>query len=206
MKKTLVYCLISFVLHSCTSQQAQRQVGGPCEGCEALFEYGDKKLNPVDTLPGFDSKNPKVHIYGIVYQQDGKTPANDVIIYVYHTNRRGIYETSRNSKGWEKRHGIYRGWVKTDDTGKYDFYTFRPASYPNRNAPEHIHMTVKESDTNPYYIDDIMFTDDPLLTESEKNRRPNRAGSGIVTPSRTYTGNLLEVRRDIILGKNIPDY
>ncbi|MEM7297384.1 MAG: hypothetical protein AAF391_03860 [Bacteroidota bacterium] len=65
-------------------------------------------------------------------------------------------------------------------------------------------MTIKEPDTNSYYIDDILFTDDPMLSDSEKNRRPNRAGSGIVTP--TQVSGLQKVKRDIILGLNIPGY
>jgi len=28
-------------------------VGGPCEGCEAVFEYGHKKLFSIDTFPSF---------------------------------------------------------------------------------------------------------------------------------------------------------
>ncbi len=205
--KTHILIFISCLIHiSCQGQsENERQVGGPCEGCEALFEYGNQKLDPIDTLPGFESKNPKIHLFGVVYKQDGKTPASDIIIYIYHTNTKGIYETSRNSQGWGKRHGIYRGWVRTDKAGKYDFYTFRPASYPNTTITQHIHMTVKELDTNPYYIDDILFTDDPFLTENEKKRRRNRGGSGIVTPSKNNS-DVLEIRRDIILGKNIPDY
>lgn len=170
------------------------------------MEYGDQKLNAVDTLPGFEANEPKLHVSGIVFGQDGKTPAKDIIIYVYHTDRTGIYEKGDNPKGWENRHGIYRGWVKTGEDGRYEFYTFRPASYPNTSINQHIHMTVKEPNTIPYYIDDIEFTDDPFMTEQKINNQRNRGGSGIVTPARTFIGNLIEIRRDIILGKNIPGY
>ena len=30
-------------------------VGGPCEGCNAIYEYGNRTLYPVDTLAGFNS-------------------------------------------------------------------------------------------------------------------------------------------------------
>lgn len=194
---------------SCESQtksntNAIRQVGGPCEGCEALFEYGDKQLKTIDTLPGFDSNSPKLEITGTVFKNDGKTPASDVIIYIYHTGRNGHYETTNKAQGWARRHGKYRGWIKTQKDGKYAFYTFRPAAYPGFTDPEHIHITLKEPDTNPYYIDEFVFIDDSLLTETYKLKLNNRAGSGIVKPE--LHNGILTVKRNIYLGLNIPQY
>ncbi len=195
---------------SCQSQTTtevtrERSVGGPCEGCEALLEFGTETLKPVDTLPMYIETDPKMIISGTVFHKDGKTPASDVIVYIYHTNRGGIYETKGDEKGWDRRHGFIRGWVKTDKSGRYKFYTFRPGPYPGRSNPEHVHITIKEPNTVPYYIDPIMFTDDPLLTADLKNRMGNRGGNGIITPVNNKNGHL-EVVRDIILGMNIPDY
>ncbi|WP_127127829.1 intradiol ring-cleavage dioxygenase [Pseudoflavitalea rhizosphaerae] len=192
---------------SCNAQTRQapsRHVGGSCEGCEAIYEYGNKKLGPIDTLPEFENNQPQMKISGTVFMKDGKTPAKDVIVYIYHTNRNGIYQKRGDETGWAKRHGFIRGWIKTGKDGKYTFYTFRPATYPDRSEPEHIHVTVKEADKNEYYIDEYLFADDPLLTQSKRENLENRAGSGIVKP-RVVNGMLI-VERDIILGKNIPDY
>ena len=68
----------------------EKAVGGPWEGCEAIYEYGNKKLLPSDTLPDFESGGEKLKITGTIYQADGKTPAADVILYIYHTNADGI--------------------------------------------------------------------------------------------------------------------
>jgi protocatechuate 3,4-dioxygenase beta subunit len=135
---------------------------------------------------------------------DTKTPAENVILYVYHTNSEGIYETKGNEKGWGKRHGYIRGWIKTGKDGKYTFYTSRPAAYPNTDEPEHIHITVKEPKRNEYYIDAVVFSDDELLTSENKKALTNRGGSGIVTP--VNENGILTVNRDIILGLNIPNY
>ncbi|MEQ9467516.1 MAG: intradiol ring-cleavage dioxygenase [Ekhidna sp.] len=206
MKNIFLTLLIVPILGSCQTKNTEpRNVGGPCEGCEALYEYGDRSLNSIDTISGFLANESKIHLSGIIYREDGKTPAENVILYAYHTNANGIYEVTDNESGWGRRHGKYRGWVKTEKDGRYDFYTFRPASYPNTTIPQHIHITVKDENTIPYYIDDILFTDDPLLTKEEIKNRPNRAGSGIVTPIESQNG-ILEIRRDIILGKNIPNY
>ncbi|SFO01711.1 protocatechuate 3,4-dioxygenase beta subunit [Algoriphagus ornithinivorans] len=207
MKTAIILPLLIFVVFSCNGQDSPKQVrkvGGPCEGCEALMEFGDQKLNSVDTLPGFLQNNPKLMLTGTVYQQDGKTPAKDVILYIYHTNREGIYEKKGDEKGWARRHGHIRGWVKTSSDGRYSFFTFRPAPYPGGEEVEHIHITVKEPSTIPYYIDDFIFLDDPLLTEEEKRKRPQRGGSGIFLPK--LANGILTINRDIILGKNIPDY
>lgn len=176
-------------------------VGGPCEGCEAVFEYGDLELTQTDTLPGFEEKEPKLKITGTIYKKDGKTPAEDVIMYIYHTNREGVYPTRGDEKGWARRHGYIRGWIKTDADGKYTFYTFKPGSYSSN--PAHIHPTILEPNGKYYYIDEIRFKGDPKL-DNVRQYIENRGGSGIVEPKKK--GELLVVERDIILGKNISDY
>ena len=207
MKYLLLLWLILAACNQPLNSQEEatdKKVGGPCEGCEAIFEYGNQQLTSVDTLPAFESTEPKLKITGKVLKKDGKTPAADVVVYIYHTDREGIYPTLGDEKGWARRHGYIRGWIKTDKDGHYAFYTFRPASYPNRQAPEHIHITVKESGKTAYYLDDYLFEDDPLLTDPERKRQRNRGGSGIVQP--TMENGILTVKRDLVLGLNIPDY
>lgn len=199
--------LVLWVCTSCNAQTKQTTtqiVGGGCEGCEAIYEYGDKKLTPIDTLPEYENNEPKLKILGTVFKKDGKTPAENVIIYIYHTNRQGVYETKGNEKGWARRHGFIRGWVQTGKDGKYSFHTFRPVAYPDRSEPEHIHITVKEPGKNEYYLDSYQFDDDPLLSRNERNQLEDRGGSGIVKP---YEANgMITIKRNIILGQNIPNY
>lgn len=207
--------LLSLSLFSCsktTSTSGQQSetspstilVGGPCEGCEAVHEYGNKQLGPVDTISGFHAYKPKLLIAGTIYLADRKTAAAGVILYAYHTNRTGVYPSDTPSTGWGRRHGIHRGWIKTDQTGQYEFWTFRPASYPNREEPEHIHLTVLEPGKNEYYLDEIVFEHDPLLTEAKRARMNDRGGSGIV--GLIEENGMLVARRDIVLGENIPGY
>lgn len=199
--------LLLFIPNTCNGQNdpaITQQVGGPCEGCEAIYEFGNKQLNSVDTLPLFSETEPKMKISGTVFQKGGETPAKNVILYIYHTNRQGIYQTKGDETGWARRHGFIRGWVKTDSTGRYTFYTFRPGSYPDRSEPEHIHITVKEPEKNEYYLDDFVFDDDPLLKNSERKSFSNRGGSGLMKT--VHKDGMLHIQRDIILGHNIPGY
>jgi protocatechuate 3,4-dioxygenase beta subunit len=180
-------------------------VGGPCEGCEAVYEcpVPFDQLNNVDTLPDFNDAGPGIEISGTIYQRDGKTPAKDVILYVYHTNQEGVYPKKGNEKGWASRHGFIRGWVKTDKDGSYKFYTLIPASYPDSKNPKHIHPTIKEPGINEYYIDEYLFEGDPYL-ENENQSRPSRGGNGVIKP--VMKDGLLRATRDIVLGLNIPGY
>jgi len=104
-----------------------------------------------------------------------------------------------------KRHGHLRGWMKTNERGQYKFHTIRPAAYPNRRDPQHIHPTIKEPDKNEYYIDEYRFDDDPLLTKEQRAREEKRGVSGIIKLARNSKG-IWVGQRDIVLGKNIPNY
>jgi len=214
MKKLFIYCLMSLSLQACSQSsnapnkisQNDRNVGGRCEGCEAVYEspVAFEQLNSTDTSEAFEKAGLKIKYSGIVFENDGRTPATGVVLYYYHTNEKGVYPTRGNEQGWAKRHGYLRGWVKTDKDGRYSFYTIRPGSYPNSRAPAHIHVIVKESGKTPYYIDDFLFAEDPFLEGETPNARP-RGGNGVVNVKHA-DGNISSVNRNIILGENIPDY
>jgi protocatechuate 3,4-dioxygenase, beta subunit len=211
MGKAITFiCILSVFATAACSQnndrnKNSRKVGDGCEGCEAVFEYGTKKLKTTDTLPDFNERGPKLIISGTIFQSDGKTPAKDVILYVYHTDQTGKYSTRGDEKGWGKRHGYIRGWIKTDATGRYTFYTLRPASYPGTTAPAHIHPVIKEPGKNEYWIDEFIFDDDPFVNAEVRKNHQERGGNGILKISRQADGTQV-ASRDIILGKNVPDY
>lgn len=206
--KLALFLTLTILMSSCANSQKKEKsklIGGPCEGCEAVFEYGNKTLTAIDTLPGFKDSETKLKVTGTIYQKDGKTPAKDVILYIYHTNQKGIYATKGNETGWGKRHGYIRGWVKTDAYGKYTFYTLKPGSYPSSSIPAHIHPTILEPNGNYYWLNDYHFEDDPFLKEKDKHQKSPRGGSsGILTLKKE--GDLWVGTRDIVLGKNIPGH
>ena len=116
MSKIITAFTFLFLFSACgNSQNDNNLVGGPCEGCEAIYEYGNAELKAVDTFPGFNKSKNKIKISGTVYEKDGETPAKNVILYIYHTDASGRYPTKPSSKGWGKRHGYLRSWLKTDN-------------------------------------------------------------------------------------------
>ena len=201
------------VLNGCTESTINGQtipegkgIGGQCEGCEAIYENATpaNKLNWKLRLPDYNKQSPWLHITGTVYKADGKSPAAGTILYFYHTDRTGIYPKKGDEKGWGKRHGYIRGWLKTNNRGQYSLETFRPGAYPNRGIAAHIHCIVKEDNLNEYYIGDILFVDDPLLTNEEKTSLDVPGGSGLIKLQKR--NGVLYGERDIYLGRNVRNY
>lgn len=217
MKRSMIIpvLLILTGFNACSQNPAATQnkpenttvhIGGRCEGCEAVYEcpVPFDKLNETDTLPDFNDAGPKIEISGIIFQPDGKTPAPGVILYIYHTDQKGVYPKKADETGWAKRHGFIRGWIKTNEKGEYRFYTLVPASYPNSSNPKHIHPIIKEPGKTEYWIDEFVFDDDPLLPETERNRKMPVGGSGVLKPF--MKDGMRRATRNIILGLNVADY
>lgn len=180
-------------------------VGLPCEGCEAVFEGQPASLSPAARIAPTGEPGLAMTVTGRVLDREGR-PWAGVVVYAYHTNAEGVYPRPATSVGAAgDRHGRLRGFAVSGADGRYTFQTIRPAAYPTREAPAHVHMHVIEPGCATYYIDDVMFTDDPLLTPDARLRYSNgRAGSGIVTPVRD--GAAWTATRDIHLGRGVPGY
>ncbi len=206
-----VSCLVvfSFLSAGCQAQEGKqaapsKRVGGPFENAEYMYYGMPANLDSTDTSPGWSQAGPKLMVTGTVYMRDGKTPAPGIILYYYHTDVNGLYSSGPTADERALRHGYIRGWVKSDANGKYTIRTVRPTAYPKEKIPSHIHFAVKEPELNEYYVDDLVFEDDPLLTSEDQKRMENRGGSGILRPEKS--GDLQVAEHDFILGLNIPDY
>ena len=179
-------------------------VGLPCEGCDAVFVGMPKELTSTGRIAPRGEPGEKMVLTGRVLGADGK-PRADVVVYAYQTDARGIYPKPEKSLGqWPDRHGRLRGWAVSGADGVYTFETIRPASYPDGRVPQHIHLHVIERGCATYYIDEVIFSDDPFLTTEQRQEQPGRGGSGVTTPQRSP--GAWHVTRDIHLGKNIPGY
>lgn len=180
-------------------------VGLPCEGCEAVFQGLPPSLSPAARIAALGEPGAPMTITGRVLGPDGR-PRAGVVVYAYQTNDKGVYPRPSQPTGAAgDRHGALRGWVLSGPDGRYTFETIRPGTYPSRDLPQHVHMHVIERGCATYYIDDVMFTDDPLLTPVEREKlATGRGGHGIVTPKRV-DGRWIATR-DITLGLNIPGH
>ncbi len=169
-----------------------------CEWCgaaEAPAELSATLRMPVEDEPG-----ERLIIEGTIYQPDGATPAAGVLLYAYHTNAAGAYPRRGDETGNGRRHGYLRGWLRTGADGRYRIETIKPGTYPTRDEPAHVHMTLQPPGEPERYIDDVVFEDDPLVTPEHRARLSQRGGSGIVRLERDAAG-VLRVNRDIYLGR-----
>lgn len=212
----LLFAALVNLLISCKAQskdntaaanttEANKIVGGGCDGCEIMFVGMPNVIDAVDTSAAWKEEGQKLLVTGTVFKLDGKTPAPDVIIYYWQTDNNGYYAPKPGMEDEAKRHGYIRGWVKTDANGKYSIYTIKPAPYPNEDMPAHIHTSIKEPNIdNEYYIDEFVFDDDQLLTTEKRKALENRGGSGILRV--LESGDFQIAEHNIILGLNIPNY
>lgn len=62
----------------CVNSQNKNEINpkliGTCEGCEAVFEYGNKTLKAIDTLLGYFNTAIPIKISGTIFMPDGLTP------------------------------------------------------------------------------------------------------------------------------------
>ena len=131
---------------------------------------------------------------GTVFGADGRTPLPGVTVYVYQTDVRGLYNP-------EGRFGVphrIRGWVNTDRAGFYEFHTVKPGLYPNRTTPAHIHMTVCGPDMPEWWLPEVRFEGDPLVTDAESQASAAEGRFGNVRPL-VLRGGRLHCTRDLRL-------
>lgn len=101
-------------------------------------------------------------VQGQVFRADGTTPAAGVIIYAYQTGADGLYGPQGNS---EPR---LRGWMKTDEGGRFRLETIRPGPYPNNRIAAHIHFQAWGPGVPIQYTEELLFEDDPFVQERVK--------------------------------------
>ena len=165
-----------------------------CEGCEAVRERSPNGLPTFLRLAGPEEPGEPLLLTGRVLAADGSGPASGVVVYAHHTNARGLYAGGTLETEWSRRHGRLRGWVRTGADGRYTFQTIKPAPYPNRNLPAHVHLFVGEPGRPPYYIDDVVFAEEFGVTTAYLARQKLRGGSGVVRLQRGPQGGWLAVR------------
>ena len=134
-----------------------------------------------------DEPGDRMVLEGTVVHENGD-PVPGVLLYLYHTNSEGEYVPEGPVSGNEARHGHLRGWLRTDDRGRYRIRTIRPAAYPGRTEAAHVHVTVDDGKHPEYWLESFKFAGDPLLTDEDRSPAPDRGGSGIIELKQDESG------------------
>lgn len=149
--------------------------------------------SPQGRLPGLDAPSrvvvaPKgepgqpLEVEGRVYRPDGTTPAAGVVLYVYQTDARGLYQRLPG------RPPRLRAWMKTDAEGRYRYRTIRPAPYPLGSIAAHVHTQLWGGGAPVQYNEDLVFADDRFLQEAERRRSAAAGAFAFVCPPRVVAG------------------
>jgi protocatechuate 3,4-dioxygenase beta subunit len=97
-------------------------------------------------------------------------PVDGAIVFAYHTDHTGLYDRPGSAAhSWR-----LRGWARTGPDGGFEFRTIRPAAYPSRQIPAHVHMNVY-APAGRYSAGELRFADDPLVPRREHDES-ERAG------------------------------
>lgn len=158
-------------------------------------DYSKQKLSNVDTIPGFDSKQNKLKIYGTIYESDGVTPAKDVILYIEQADENGDFDVRIQDN---VQYVYNRGWIKTDSDGHYTFYTYVPGNDRRYNMLKELFPLVKEPSMKEYEIETFLFDNDPLLSKFCRKRIAKKSDITRILKFKEEDG-LLVAQRDIIL-------
>jgi protocatechuate 3,4-dioxygenase beta subunit len=163
--------------------------GAPCGSCNPPENLSSKTVIPPANEPG----EPLI-VTGKVFKADGKTPAEGMVLWVYHTDRTGYYNEKDDAS-----HPRLKGWMKIGADGKYEFRTIRPGAYPHRSTPAHIHAHVYGPGFSERSIDDYWFKDDPRINEKELKQQADNGGHPVIVELKRGNDGVWRGERDIVL-------
>ncbi|MBL8822717.1 MAG: hypothetical protein JNJ77_09035 [Planctomycetia bacterium] len=139
---------------------------------------------------------------GVVKDVQGQ-PISGALIYLYHTSAKGWYSDKAahiTGNGGDFQHARLFTYLKTDDKGRYSFRSIRPASYPQTDLPQHVHVAIsKPGILQELLHTEIQFEDDPMLT-AEKRKDSVRHGCVVVKPVKQKDG-VFHVQADFKVGR-----
>lgn len=148
------------------------------------------------TMAPRDEPGERMVVTGRVVGADGRTPLRDVSIYVYQTDRDGIYSKPVN----DSRTPRLRGYMRTDAEGRYEFSTIKPGSYPNTRNPAHIHYVVNAPGLKER-IFEIVFAEDPLVDQRIRERAAMEDSGFSIRPLARDAEGVWRCTQDIQLKK-----
>ena len=120
-------------------------------------------------------------------------------MYIEHADEDGDFDLRKLN---DKRYTHHRGWIKTNASGQYAFYTFIPGGDRRYNQLQQLFPTIKEEANEFYNLESFLFDSDPLLTKACRKKIQKKGDvSRILKPIKQ--GDLLVVEKDIVLESSV---
>jgi len=148
------------------------------------------------TLIGDSEPGQRLTIHGRVAGENGQ-PVAGARLHVYQTDASGRYTPG---KPMAEPHARLAGWLRTDKDGKFELHTIRPGGYPKavrlgdreRKIPAHIHIDVEADGYAPRKVQ-VVFSDDPLLSDPYWQGWIRKQGHPVITVSRSTAGQVADL-------------
>ena len=151
----LIFAVVAFRADSQDARPTYPPTLGGGAACGSCIEPADLSWKAVVTSP--EEPGDPLHIYGTIFQQDGK-PARELS---------SSFTTGYYKEKDDASHPRLKGWVKMGPDGRYEFRTIKPAPYPHRTTPAHLHAHLYGLEYSERSVDDYWFEGNPFITSKE---------------------------------------
>jgi len=143
------------------------------------------------------SKGELLNLNGTILQKDGQKPISDALIEIWQCDENEHYDNTSDEY-------LFRGALKTDKDGTYNFRTIVPVPYKATETmwrPAHIHLRVS-SPEHQDLISQIYFKGDPHLQDDTSSASP-QASHRILEIRKNKKGEH-DVNFNIVMQKTFP--
>lgn len=138
------------------------------------------------------TKGQLLHFQGTVFVKDGKTPARNSLVEIWHCNEYGVYDNTSDDY-------VYRASYKTGADGKYHFKTILPIPYDTGNnhfRPAHIHMRIS-GNSQQDLVTQVYFKGDEHISKDASAGNPKSIHR--ILEIKTDKDNVKLVKFDVVL-------
>jgi protocatechuate 3,4-dioxygenase beta subunit len=167
-------------------------------GFAVVFSAAANPVAPTNVLQlvAPDETGTPLSLSGHLRDAEGR-PVAGATIRVYQTDATGRYT---RDQPMDEPHARLAGFLQTDLNGNFALHTIRPGGYPkavrlgdrDRQIPAHIHLDLTAAGRAERRLQ-LVFADDPLLSDPYWADWVTKLGQPVVTTRRTAQGESGEV-------------
>jgi protocatechuate 3,4-dioxygenase beta subunit len=132
-----------------------------------------RKYAPQGKISIVSAREPgaRIQLKGQIVGKDQK-PRKNVLFYFYHTMHDGLYAVNKDAPGqpFQGQQELAKlfGYIRTDQEGKFEINTIKPAGYPGERFPAHVHLEIYDEGGKIMHGTEFQFEDDPRLDKETR--------------------------------------
>jgi protocatechuate 3,4-dioxygenase, beta subunit len=107
------------------------------------------------------------------------------VVHAYHRDHEG-FDFGANDR--ELTTWRLQGWVITDDRGRFEFQTIRPAPDHMGRGGAHVHFTLESQKFGRQWAPTVYFSDDPLIPKGTREESASAGDFGWVRDVEVVNG------------------